>query len=272
MSEERIQKLLARAGLGSRRACEELLARGRVRVNGLVATLGDKADPERDLVEVDGVPVRIRQGLVYRLLNKPRGYLTTARDPQGRPTVMDLVPAEPRTFPVGRLDYDTEGLLLLTNDGDLAHRLMHPSHGVEKEYLAHVKGVPSARDLARLRRGVDLDDGVARAVKVSQLQPGLIMIVVAEGRNRLVRRMFEAIGHEVSRLVRTRIGPVRDPRLPPGMWRDLRTYEVHALEAAAVGSGGRGAVPVAFRRAGESSARRHDGRRGHQRGHPRTRP
>src|SRR5690606_14774091 len=131
---ERLQKILARAGIGSRRACEELIAAGRVRVNGAVAALGDRADPDADVIEVDGVRVGTRQGLVYYLLNKPRGVVSTASDPQGRPTVVDLVPSDPRVYPVGRLDADTEGLLLLTNDGDLAHRLTHPSYGVQKEY------------------------------------------------------------------------------------------------------------------------------------------
>src|ERR671911_2976763 len=153
---QRLQKVLAQAGLGSRRACEVLIADGRVRVNGHVATLGDRADPEVDEIEVDGVPVGVRPGLVHYLLNKPAGVVTTAADPQGRPTVLELVPTEPRVFPVGRLDYDTEGLLLLTNDGDLAHRITHPSFGVEKEYLAEVDGVPTRATLRRLREGVEL--------------------------------------------------------------------------------------------------------------------
>jgi 23S rRNA pseudouridine2605 synthase len=151
---ERLQKVLARSGFGSRRACEELIAAGRVSVNGETAILGRRVDTERDAVEVDGIPVSVRSGLVYYLLNKPPGVVTTAADPQGRPTVVELVPLEPRVFPVGRLDADTEGMLLLTNDGELAHRLTHPSFGVDKEYLAEVEGIPSAGALRRLREGV----------------------------------------------------------------------------------------------------------------------
>src|SRR5690606_10012951 len=147
------------AGLGSRRACEELIEDERVTVNGEVAVLGRRIDVERDHVEVDGVPLSVRPGLVYYLLNKPAGVITTAADTHGRPTVVDLVPAQPRVFPVGRLDADTEGLLILTNDGDLAHRLTHPSFGVEKEYIAEVEGTPSRAAIRRLREGVELDDG-----------------------------------------------------------------------------------------------------------------
>ena len=157
---ERVQKLLARAGLGSRRACEELIRSGRVTVDGVVAVLGDRADPEGQRVAVDDVPLPTNPDLVYYLLNKPTGVVTTARDPQGRPTVLELVPGDRRVFPVGRLDVDTEGLLLLTNDGDLAQLLAHPSHGVEKTYLAEVQGDAGAAALARLRAGVELDDGV----------------------------------------------------------------------------------------------------------------
>ena len=156
---ERLQKVLARVGLGSRRVCEDLIAEERVKVNGEIAELGRRVDLERDLVEVDGAPIGIRPGLVHYLLNKPAGVVTTASDPQGRPTVMDLVPTDPRVFPVGRLDMDTEGLLLLTNDGELANRIAHPSHGVEKEYLAEVRGTPSRAALRQLREGVELDDG-----------------------------------------------------------------------------------------------------------------
>ena len=162
---ERLQKLLARAGFGSRRACEILIADGRVEVDGHTAILGARADPARARILVDGVPVIVDSTLVYWLLNKPAGYVTTVRDPQGRPTVMELVPGEPRVFPVGRLDLETEGLLILTNDGELAELLTHPRHGVEKEYLAEVQGVPAPGSLRRLREGIDLDDGPARAVR-----------------------------------------------------------------------------------------------------------
>ena len=222
--------MLARAGFGSRRVCDELIAEGRVAVNGEVADLGRRVDPDRDRVEVDGVAIGVRPGLVHYLLNKPAGVVTTASDPQGRPTVVDLVPTEPRVFPVGRLDYETEGLLLLTNDGDLAHRITHPSFGVEKEYLAEVEGVPTRATLRRLREGVDLDDGRSAPAKVSAVEPSVLRITVHEGRNRLVRRMCEAVGHPVRRLVRTRIGPLAERSLRPGEWRELTVAEVRALE------------------------------------------
>lgn len=231
MSEaERIQKVLAAAGVASRRKVEEMVADGRVTVNGLPARLGQRVDPERDAVEVDGNPVGLRADLVYYLLNKPPGVVTTASDPQGRPTAIDMVPEKPRVFPVGRLDADSEGLLLLTNDGGLTHRLTHPSFGVEKEYLAHVKGRPSRGALRRLREGVELEDGAAQAVAVSSPEPSVVRVVVHEGRNRLVRRMCDAIGHPVIRLVRTRIGPLADRKLPPGIWRELSQSEVRELE------------------------------------------
>jgi 23S rRNA pseudouridine2605 synthase len=229
---ERLQKVLARAGFGSRRISEELIADGRVTVDGEVAELGRRVDIERDRIEVDGVPVSVRPGLVHYLLNKPTGVITTADDPQGRPTVVDLVPTEPRVFPVGRLDMDTEGLLLLTNDGDLAHRLTHPSFGVEKEYLAEVEGEPGRAAMRRLRDGVELDDGPTAPAKASLLAPNMVKLTIHEGRNRQVRRMCDAVGHPVTRLVRTRIGPLAERRLKPGQWRELTLDEVRALELA----------------------------------------
>ena len=229
---ERLQKVLARTGFGSRRVCEILIADGRVRVNGEVADLGRRVEVATDRVEVDGVPIGVREGLVYHLLNKPRGVVTTASDPQGRPTVVQLVPAEPRVFPVGRLDTDTEGLLLLTNDGELAHRLTHPSVGVEKEYLAEVEGTPSPAAIRQLREGVVLDDGVTAPARVALVPPNGLRIVIHEGRNRQVRRMCEAVGHPVVRLVRLRVGAVVDRALAPGEWRPLETAEVRALEKA----------------------------------------
>jgi 23S rRNA pseudouridine2605 synthase len=231
---ERLQKTLARLGFGSRRVCEALIAAGRVTVNGAVAELGRRLDPEADTVEVDGVPIGVRPGLVHYLLNKPRGVVTTAADTHGRPTVVALVPAEPRVFPVGRLDADTEGLLLLTNDGDLAHRLTHPSFGVEKEYVAEVEGRLSPAAVRRLREGVDLEDGRTAPAKVAA-EDNVLRITIHEGRNRQVRRMCEAVGHPVVRLVRTRIGPVADRSLKPGAWRPLTTDEVRALERATKG-------------------------------------
>jgi 23S rRNA pseudouridine2605 synthase len=232
---ERLQKVLARVGFGSRRVCEALIAEGRVTVDGVVAELGRRVDPDADRIEVDGVVIGVRPGLIHYLLNKPAGVITTADDPQGRPTVVDLVPDEPRVFAVGRLDLETEGLLVLTNDGDLSHRLTHPSFGVEKEYLAWVDGAPKRAALRQLREGVVLDDGVTAPAKVAAVEPDLLRITVHEGRNRLIRRMTAAVGHPVKRLVRTRIGPLTDPRLPPGEWRELSFGEVHDLERAAAG-------------------------------------
>ncbi len=234
---QRLQKVLARAGVGSRRACEELIAAGRVRVNGEVAVLGTRVDADHDLVEVDGAAVGVREGLVHYLLNKPAGVVTTASDPQGRPTVVGLVPPEPRVFPVGRLDADTEGLLLLTNDGELTHRLTHPSFGVDKEYLAEVEGTPGRGAIRRLREGVELDDGPTQPATVSAAGAGVLRITIHEGRNRQVRRMCAAVGHPVRRLVRVRIGPITDHRLAPGAWRPLAQDEVRALERAAVPPG-----------------------------------
>jgi 23S rRNA pseudouridine2605 synthase len=195
--------------------------------------LGQRVDADNDRVEVDGVRVGTAAGLVHYLLNKPRGVVTTASDPQGRPTVVGLVPVEPRVFPVGRLDADTEGLLLLTNDGDLAHRLTHPSFGVEKEYLAEVESTPSPGALRRLREGVELNEGITATARVSTAGPRAVRITIHEGHNRQVRRMCEAVGHPVVRLVRTRIGPLRERGLRPGQWRRLTTAEVRALEQAA---------------------------------------
>lgn len=232
---ERLQKVLARAGLASRRVCEDLIAEGRVTVNGEVAELGRRVDPVADVIEVDGGLVPTAPGLVYYLLNKPAGVVTTAADTHGRPTVVELVPAEPRVFPVGRLDVDTEGLLLLTNDGVLTHRLTHPSFGVEKEYVASVEGDPTPAALRRLREGVVLDDDPrpTAPAKVARLEAGVLRLTIHEGRNRQVRRMCEAVGHPVTRLVRTRVGTLADRRLKPGEWRTLTGDEVRALGAAA---------------------------------------
>lgn len=232
---ERLQKVLARAGIGSRRVCEDLIAEGKVTVNGEVAILGRRVDPDTDRVEIGGVPLSVRDGLVYYLLNKPAGVVTTASDPQQRPTVVQLVPTEPRVYPVGRLDADTEGLLLLTNDGDLTHRLTHPSFGVEKEYLAEVEGEPTRGELRRLRDGVALEDGMTAPARASLKPPNLVTLVIHEGRNRQVRRMCEAIGHPVRRLVRVRIGPLADRSIRPGEWRELTSAEVRSLETAAAG-------------------------------------
>ena len=234
---ERLQKVLARVGIGSRRVCEDLIAEGRVTVDGEVAVLGRRVDVETALIELDGAPIGVRPDLVHYLLNKPAGVVTTADDPQGRPTVVGLVPAEPRVFPVGRLDVDTEGLLLLTNDGELAHRLTHPSFGVEKEYVAELEGSPSRAALRRLREGVELDDGTTAPARAALLEPSVVRLTVHEGRNRQVRRMCDAVGHPVVRLIRTRIGPLADRSLAPGAWRELTGNEVRSLQRAVAGPG-----------------------------------
>ena len=231
---EKLQKVLARVGIGSRRAVEELIEAGRISVNGETAALGRRVDIAVDRIAVDGVAVGVRPGLVHLLLNKPAGVLSTASDPHGRPTVVDLVDPGVRVFPVGRLDADTEGLLVLTNDGDLAHRMTHPSFGLDKEYLAEVEGRPSRAAVRVLREGVDLDDGRTSPARVTLVEPSLLRIVIHEGRNRQVRRMCEAVGHPVRRLVRVRVGPIVDRSLPPGEARPLRFDEVQALEAAVV--------------------------------------
>ena len=237
MGQERLQKVLARAGFGSRRACEELIARGKVTVNGRVAHLGDRVDPSRDVVEVDGSRVNLDQNVRYFALHKPAGVVTTLRDPRGRPDLRGLLPPGPRVYPVGRLDRDSEGLMLLTNDGELANRVMHPRYGVEKEYLVEVEGEPTERTARALERGVDLEDGVARAVsaRVVDRRPGrgALRVVMVEGRKREVRRMLEALGFPVRRLVRLRVGPVRLGRLRPGQVRPLTPGEVRALYRAA---------------------------------------
>ena len=229
---ERLQKVLARVGIGSRRVCEDLIAEGRVLVDGEMAVLGRRVDPETALIEVDGAPVGVRPDLVHYVLNKPAGVVTTADDPQGRPTVVGLVPDEPRVFPVGRLDVATEGLLLLTNDGELAHRLTHPSYGVEKEYVAEVEGLPTRAVLRRLREGVELDDGPTAPARATLVDPSVVRLTIHEGRNRQVRRMCEAVGHSVVRLIRTRIGPLADRSLAPGAWRELTGAEVRSLQRA----------------------------------------
>lgn len=209
------------------------MAEGRVTVGGEVAVLGRRVDPDVDRVEVDGVPISIRPGLVHYLLNKPAGVVTTADDPQGRPTVLGLVPAQPRVHPVGRLDLDTEGLLVVTNDGDLTFRLTHPRFGVDKEYLAEVEGHPKPGAVRALREGVELADGRTAPARVALVGPSALRIVIHEGRNRQVRRMCAAVGHPVRRLIRTRFGPIADRSLAPGSWRPLGPAEVRALETAA---------------------------------------
>lgn len=234
---ERLQKVMARAGVASRRACEELIAAGRVVVNGTAARIGDRAQPS-DRIELDGAVVAWDPQLVHYLVNKPHGVLSAASDDRGRRCVTDLVPATERVYPVGRLDAETEGLIIITNDGDLAYRLTHPSFSVDKEYLAHVEGVPSRGALAQLRGGIQLDDGETAPAAVSMPQPSMLRITIHEGRNRQIRRMCEAVGHPVIRLVRTRIGSLTDPALRPGEQRRLSDEEVRGLHRVAASGGG----------------------------------
>jgi len=237
MPVERLQRSLARAGFGSRRACEEVIAAGRVEINGRVATLGDRLDPTVDEVRVDGSKVNVDPELRTFALHKPRGVTTTMRDPHAERDLTGFLPKGVHVFPVGRLDRDTEGLLLLTNDGSLAHRLTHPRYAIEKEYLAEVGRPPSQRQLARLRRGVELDDGTARAVDARSAGGaggrGGVRLVMIEGRKREVRRMLDAVGLPVRRLVRVRVGPIRLGKLGPGEIRELEPEDVRALYRAA---------------------------------------
>jgi 23S rRNA pseudouridine2605 synthase len=237
MPVERLQRSLARAGFGSRRACEEVIVAGRVEINGRVATLGDRLDPAVDEVRVDGSKVNVDPELRTFALHKPRGVTTTMRDPHAERDLSGFLPKGVHVFPVGRLDRDTEGLLLLTNDGSLAHRLTHPRYAIEKEYLAEVGKPPSQRQLARLRRGVELDDGTARAVDARSAGGaagrGGVRLVMVEGRKREVRRMLDAVELPVRRLVRVRVGPIRLGKLRPGDIRELEPEDVRALYRAA---------------------------------------
>ena len=226
----RLQKVLAVRGFGSRRIDEDMIEDGRVSVNGQVAVLGRRVDVESDAVEVDGVRVGVAPDLIYYLLNKPKGVVTTAADTHDREIVTELVPDEPRVYPVGRLDLDTEGLLLITNDGDLTHRLTHPSFGIEKEYLVEVDKPVSRGDLRRLREGVELDDGMTAPAKAQQVAPSVIKLTIHEGRNRQIRRMCSALGFTVTRLVRIRIGALADRNMAPGEWRELTLDEIRRLE------------------------------------------
>ncbi|HZK18172.1 MAG TPA: pseudouridine synthase [Clostridia bacterium] len=233
---ERLQKVMARAGVASRRKCEDLISSGRVSVNGnLVEELGTKVNPDRDIIRVDGKNINIDREKVYIILNKPRGVVTTVHDPRGRKKVTDLVDtAGVRVFPVGRLDMDTEGLLLLTNDGGIAHRLTHPKFEVEKTYHVKVEGIPQERDLAKLRRGISLEDGPTTPAKVRVLRIGksnvLVRITIREGRKRQVRRMFEYIGHKVIGLKRVGFGPLNLGGLKSGSCRALTNRELKSVK------------------------------------------
>jgi 23S rRNA pseudouridine2605 synthase len=244
---ERLQKILSQAGIASRRASEQLMLEGRVTVNGTaVRELGTKADPAHDDIRVDGRRVRLPERHRYLLLNKPRGYVTTRSDPQRRPTVIDLLTGvRDYVFPVGRLDYDSEGLLILTNDGALAAQLTHPRYHVARVYEVRVLGVPDAHDLNRLAKGVIVDErktGPSEVRLLNDVRRGSVrrdaadatlLITVREGRNRQIRKMCEAIGHPVTHLKRVAIGPIRDARLKPGQWRELRAHEIESLRKAA---------------------------------------
>lgn len=236
----RLQKFLARAGAASRRGSEDLMTAGRVTVNGDVVTeLGAKVDPAVDVVRVDGRVVRLSDGPVYLMLNKPPGYVTTMDDPHGRPTVAELVPRVPGLFPVGRLDMDSTGLLLFTTDGELSHRLLHPCYHVPKTYEVLVASFPDDTDLEPLRTGLELDDGSTRPAEVRRIGSSRsgtrIGITISEGRKRQVKRMFAAIGHRVRKLHRTSFGPVFLGELPTGSVRPLTQDEIAALRAAVEG-------------------------------------
>jgi len=233
----RLHKYMAHCGVASRRSCEMIIAAGRVRLNGHVVTgMGVTVTPGTDTVEVDGKSINPEAEKVYIALNKPEGYITTVSDPYDRPSVMDLIKAlsDVRLYPVGRLDYDSRGLLLMTNDGAFAHTLTHPRFHVEKEYRAHVRGIPNETELDRLRNGgVELDGRPAAPanVYVENVTGGdaLCRAVIREGRNRQVRRMFTAVGHPVVELTRLRVGPVWLTGIDPGHWRHLKEEEIHAL-------------------------------------------
>jgi 23S rRNA pseudouridine2605 synthase len=233
---ERIQKILAKTGIASRREAERMVISGRVSINGrVVKTLGFKADLSKDHIKVDGKRIKDVEPKIILLLNKPRGYLSTVKDPRGRPTVMDLLKnVKWRIYPIGRLDFDAEGLLLLTNDGDLAHLLSHPRFSIPKTYWVKVAGVPEEKKLARLKRGVLLEDGEAKAVSCNLIRQreknSWIRVVVTEGRNRLVKRMFSAIGHSVLKLKRIEYGPVQLGGISFGQFRYLTPEEVERLK------------------------------------------
>ena len=226
----RLNAFLARAGVASRRKADELIKAGRVTVNGAPGQLNSVVG-KNDRVEVDGKEVA-RQRLAYVLLHKPQGVFTTASDPQGRRTVVEIVPLEPRVVPVGRLDVNTTGALLLTNDGPLAHRLAHPRYGVEKTYVAEVEGTPDEAALAALREGVELDDGPTAPAGARLVGPRRVELVLHEGRNHQVKRMLEAVGHPVTRLHRSRYAGLTADDLKPGAWRELTAREVEQLRRA----------------------------------------
>jgi len=232
----RVQKAVAGAGLMSRRAAENAIRQGRVAVDGRTVELGDRVDVGSQQVTIDGIPIPVNPELQTHLVYKPPGVVSTASDPEGRPTVVDLVAADARLFPVGRLDYDSEGLILLTNDGDLANRVTHPRYGIVKKYVTVVRGTPTKSDVRHLVSGIDLDDTTARAISATVVgrkgDETMIELTMGEGRNREIRRMFEAMGLEVTRLVRTAIGPISDRSLQSGQSRLLSASEIRDLLAS----------------------------------------
>jgi 23S rRNA pseudouridine2605 synthase len=236
MPAERLQKVMAQAGLGSRRACEELIRQGRVTVDGQIAELGSKVDPSRQRIAVDGQALSQREPFVYVAVYKPRGVLSVSQDDRGRRTVRDLVPLPGHLYPVGRLDATSEGLMLLTNDGDLANRLMHPRFGHEKEYRALVQGQPTDATLRKWEQGVYLDGQRTAPARVKRLKTDAdttwLRITLHEGRKRQIRRVSTLLGHPVLRLIRERIGPLRLGQLPIGAWRHLSASEIQALRGA----------------------------------------
>ncbi len=235
----RLQKVLATAGLGSRRACEQLIEEGRVEVDGqIVVELGVRVDPKRAVIHVDGLRIQLDDSLITIALNKPKGVVSTMHDPEGRPSVGQyFTDRSERLFHVGRLDADTEGLMLFTNDGELANRLAHPSHGVAKTYLAEVQGKVVPSTAQAMQKGIELEDGFVQADKVTIVQSvshaSLVEITLHEGKNRIVRRMFDEVGHPVTRLVRTKIGPIRLGDLKPGRTRVLGKTELGTLMSQA---------------------------------------
>lgn len=240
MNLERLQKVMARAGLGSRRACEELIRQGRVQVNGQTVTrLGTQVDPLRDEIVVDGQLLATADPLIYLLIHKPAGYLSTTHDPHGRPTVMDLLSVPQRVYPVGRLDVESEGLLLLTNDGPLTQRLTHPRYQHEREYHVLLLGQPGRQALQALRRGIELEDGKTSPARVSRIEgePAAkgttwLCIVLREGRKRQIRRMCAAVGHPAQRLIRVRMGPLHLGGLRSGASRRLSRQEIRTLQTS----------------------------------------
>lgn len=233
---ERLQKILSQAGIASRREAEKMIKEGRVSVNGKIITqLGFKADSAKDHIKVDGKRVDKFEPKITIILNKPKGYISTVKDPTGRPTVMDLVKrVKGRIYPVGRLDFDAEGILFLTNDGDLAFKLSHPRFSIPRIYMVKVSGLPKEKDLLRLKKGVTLEDGKAKAISCEIIRVSdkntWVKMVVTEGRNHLVKRMFRAIGHSVLKLKRVQFGPIKLGNLPPGEFRFLTDEEIKRLK------------------------------------------